>query len=156
MTWRPFEGLDRSLAHRSEVTAVGQPPNAQPPCGFRNESEQGGDPPTIYTRPVDDRDAISPSLLEVLISTVAILAPVAVFAASFRRNRFLFGRSTVDSCLIALVSAVFWPVWVVATLVTWRQIRAGWAAYRRARSRDRSSKPPRVPQATKPANSQYT
>lgn len=85
---------------------------------------------------MDNLEPLLPRTPEIIIAAVAVLVPVAVFAVSFRRNRLLFDRSISDSCLIALVSAVFWPVWVVASIAAWRQVRANWAEYRRQRDRD--------------------
>lgn len=88
---------------------------------------------------MDNLEPILPSTSEILVAVVALALPAVVFVASFRRNRLLFNRSIVDSILIALVSAVFWPVWLVASIVARRQISAGWAQHGRTRDLDRAT-----------------
>ena len=35
--------------------------------------------------------------------------------------------------LVALVSAIFWPFWVIGSIASWRAISARWAEHRLAR-----------------------
>ena len=82
---------------------------------------------------MEELSPLSPSPSEIAIGIVALLAPLLVFVASYRRNRCLFGRTILESIAVALVSAIFWPFWVIGSILSWRAISARWADHRRAR-----------------------
>ncbi len=82
---------------------------------------------------MEELSPLSPAPSEIVIGIVALLAPILVFVASYRRNRYLFDRSVLESIVVALVSAIFWPLWIIGSVASWRAISARWADHRRAR-----------------------
>lgn len=86
----------------------------------------------------DELPALTPAPTEIALAMAVLVALFvimpAVFVASYRRNRCLFGRSVAESVAIGLVSAIFWPVWVVASILTYRLVAARWAEQRDAKA----------------------
>lgn len=82
---------------------------------------------------MEELSPLAPSTSEIAIGLVALLAPILVFVASYRRNRCLFDRTVLESIAVALVSAIFWPFWVIGSILSWRAISARWAEHRLAR-----------------------
>ncbi|MBD8606131.1 hypothetical protein IFT73_04645 [Aeromicrobium sp. CFBP 8757] len=82
---------------------------------------------------MEELSPLSPHPAEITVALIAVLAPLTVLVASYRRSRCLFDRTQQESVAIAAVSAIFWPFWVIGSLITWRAISARWAEHRRAR-----------------------
>lgn len=82
---------------------------------------------------------------ELLISLVGIAIVVSVAVASYRRSRCLSRYSVPKSVVIALVSAAFWQIWVIASVVSRERLRMEWARYRHGQASDG---PRREPQLT--------
>lgn len=67
---------------------------------------------------------------ELIIFLLLIAIIVAVAVASYRRSRCLSGYSVLKSLATAVLSGVFWEIWVIASIVKHQQLRTDWARYR--------------------------
>jgi hypothetical protein len=82
---------------------------------------------------MDELSPLSPTPTEIAVFVTMVVAMPATFAASYRRNRCLFGRTVAGSLAVATVSALFWPVWLFASVADRRAIAARWSTYRASR-----------------------
>lgn len=82
---------------------------------------------------------------ELLIHLLGIAVMVSVAVASYRRSRCLSDYSAPKSLAIAVLSGVFWRIWIIASLLNRKRLRMEWARYRQ---RQASDEPRREPQLT--------
>lgn len=75
-------------------------------------------------------DPLMPSFSEMIVFFTTGLAAIAVFVASYRRNRLLFDKSILVSLLIGWISATFILIWLIVWLANRQDIAARWAYYR--------------------------
>lgn len=75
-------------------------------------------------------DPLMPSFSEMVVFFTTGWASIAVFIASYRRNRLLFDKSVLVSLLIAWISATFILIWLIVWLVNRQDIAARWEYYR--------------------------
>lgn len=73
---------------------------------------------------------------ELLIDLLGIAVMVSVAFASYRRSRCLRDYSAPKSLAIAVLSGVFWRIWIIASLINRKRLRTEWGRYRHGRASD--------------------
>lgn len=83
-------------------------------------------------------DPLWPTDGDMAFALVVLTLEVAVFVASYRRSRVLSGYPVWRSVLTGLLSAWFWPIWVILSGINARQLMREWDEVRASRRRDQS------------------
>lgn len=68
-----------------------------------------------------------------LLAGGQIVIGFAVAVASYRRSRCLTGYAIYTSLAIALISGIFWQIWIILSILDRRQTAKDWADHRRRR-----------------------